>query len=272
MPVIAFLDNNILNALVDGDCAFTIDDLVEAHRGGRLEIVGSIELLEEVMGTFGSRPRKFRKLWKLWRKVIGRRIIAPIDQRHRLELLTGGKLAVDQRYLPRSAVRQLGSLVARSAAVTEINSLVRVRKQKTLRGDQSLKVEILSEIEKQGKRIKDFDRRVSIEFIAESVEHVVAVGPEHGLPSIDTEEISYERLPSIWLLCGVTAARATRMAGENRKVKASDNHDRLHASAGAYFDVLVTNDVEFRQTLALIPELPFEVCSSAEFESRLSAP
>lgn len=62
----------------------------------------------------------------------------------------------------------------------------------------------------------------SIEFITESVEHVVAVGSQHGLPSIDTEEISFERLLSTWLLCDVTAAPATRMAGENRKASRAD--------------------------------------------------
>lgn len=58
---------------------------------------------------------------------------------------------------------------------------------------------------------------VSIEFAAESIEQVLAIGPLQGLPSIATAETNFERLPSTWLLCGVTAPQATRMA------KPSDN-------------------------------------------------
>lgn len=259
------LDNNILNRLLDPTCPFTVEDLVAAYQSGNLEIVGSLELLEEVMGTARKNPAKFRRLWKLWRKLIGRRTLMPLDERHRLELLGDGRLPVAQRYLPRSIVREIGATVARPAAMAEINSMVNDRKKQSLNRDYLLKAEILGEIKGQGKRVRDFDRRVSNEQVFDSVSDLIATGPDYGLPTIASSEIEFERLPSAWLLCSVTAARATRVAGENRSVKASDNHDRLHAAAGAYFDVLVTDDAEFKETIRLMPDLPFKVCSAEEF-------
>jgi hypothetical protein len=64
---------------------------------------------------------------------------------------------------------------------------------------------------------------VSIEFTAESVEQVLAVGHLQGVASIDTAEIGMERLPSTWLLCDATATQATGMADENVQAKPSDN-------------------------------------------------
>jgi hypothetical protein len=128
---------------------------------------------------------------------------------------------------------------------------------------------LLKAIEEQGRRVRDYERRVNEDVLREITADAIAEGKQHGLAVIPVSEVGYSRVPSLWLLVGATTARLTRTAGENRSVKASDNHDRLHASAGAYFDVLVTEDAEFRETLALIPALPFEVLSMSDLNATL---
>ncbi|MGZ8482096.1 MAG: hypothetical protein ACXWWO_06535 [Candidatus Limnocylindria bacterium] len=46
----------------------------------------------------------------------------------------------------------------------------------------------------------------------------------------------------------------------------------MHLSAAEYFDVLVTDDVEFRETITLIPSLPLQVMSPDEFCAFLRTP
>ncbi len=64
-------------------------------------------------------------------------------------------------------------------------------------------------------------------------------------------------------------ARVERTVGEGRSIKASDPHDAQHCAVGAYVDVLVTSDVEFTNTLAMIPDLPFEVLGPTDLAQRL---
>lgn len=45
---------------------------------------------------------------------------------------------------------------------------------------ESVKAEILGEIKEQGKRIRDFDRRVSDEHVFDSVSDLIAPGPDYG--------------------------------------------------------------------------------------------
>ena len=78
-------------------------------------------------------------------------------------------------------------------------------------------------------------------------------------------------IPSAWLFTAFKLARIKRNLGEGRKISASDYIDAEHCGAGAYFDVLVTDDVEFRSTCELLPSCPFEIEGFSELRARLGS-
>ncbi len=90
---------------------------------------------------------------------------------------------------------------------------------------------MLSAVERLGKKPKNFVGGVSVETIRDNVLDMVAAGHTRGLPVV--------------------------------------THDRLHASAGAYYDLLVTEDKPFREALLLVPDVPFEVLTPRELIERL---
>lgn len=65
-PKRVFLDNNIWNLLADGGCAFTVDELVAAFCSGRLEIVSTVEVFEEVLATARRNESKFNGCVRRW--------------------------------------------------------------------------------------------------------------------------------------------------------------------------------------------------------------
>ncbi|MBI4932911.1 MAG: hypothetical protein HY828_03470 [Actinobacteria bacterium] len=269
-PKRVFLDNNLWNLLADSRCAFTVDDLVAAFRSGRLEIVSTIELFEEVLATARRNQSKFKRMRSAMVKLTGDRLLLTLPERHRLELASGGLLSEATRYQPARVRRQVFALSPRSVVAKSINDEVYQRKLDRKGIDAAMTRDVLDALSATGRKLKDVGRFVTAETVRENAIDTIRDGPSFGLPVIPDDSVSFERVPSLWLSKGVEAARLTRTAGEGRAVRASDNHDRLHAAAGAYFEVLVTDDDEFRRTLALVPDLPCVVMTPEEFDAWLS--
>lgn len=264
-----YLDNNVWNELVAESPALTVNDLVAAFHAGDLAVVGSLEVLEEIMGAADRKPGKANLMRTTMKKLCGRRLLLPANRRHRLEMEAGGLLSPEARYLPPNIVTRALGLASNRWLTGRINAEVGRRKDQHFADDCAARDALLSEVEGLGKRIGDFERVVRSEAVADLARSIVADGPGHGLPMLDSGSVTYVRVPTLWLLAAASLARLTRAAGENRTVKASDNHDKLHAAAGAYYDLLVTNDAEFRATLDLIPDRPFAVVTTSELASSL---
>lgn len=260
-----FLDNNVWNTVADGTGPITRKDLAAARRGRTVEVVSTLELFEEILSTAQGRPEKYRAMRNAWRELVGPRILLSLMERHRGELLAGGRLPVSDRYEPWGVRNQLFNLKGSSPAVGTVTEDIHARKLRNKLEDERVRDEILERIRQLGKRPRDFDRTITAAAIQDVAYQVALVGESRGLPTLPASEVSYARLPSLWLHVAVTFARANRVAGDNRAVKASDNHDRLHVSAGGYFDLFVTDDVELRNTLADVPDLPFAVKSADMF-------
>lgn len=265
-----FLDNNIWNALAVGGVPLTADQLVEGFRAGRVEIVATVELYEELLGTARRKPQKYKEMRRLYRKLGGlRRTLLPIRERHHLEVESGGALTTNTRYLPPAVVRSIVGLATNAAVVHDINDDVYQRKQQSQKRDRTAVDAALGEVKALGKKVSDFDHVVTVDMVRDETIRALAFGAQHGMPTVPAREVEFARVPSLWLISAAVLARATRALGTGRAVRDSDNHDRLHCSAGAYYDVLVTDDEEFRDTLAMIPERPFEVLNTADFAARL---
>lgn len=74
-----------------------------------------------------------------------------------------------------------------------------------------------------------------------------------GLPDDTSLWPKPEVLQSAWAIHSYWMARIVMTVGMDKKVKDSDGHDAHHYAMASYTDVLVTQDGDFRDTIALIP-------------------
>jgi hypothetical protein len=265
-----FLDSNVWNQLVEPNGLLPRQVLVSAERDGRFEFVGTPELLEEIAGTAYRKPEKFTSLMHECDEHLGTRILKPLNLRYVEELVTGGVLPENSRYMSKSEISDLRQKLKSDEFVSALNDKVYERKLDWLIRDCDAKIEVLAEVDRLGEKPRDFVGEVSVKTIRDYVRAVVAAGPAVGLSFVADEDLTYQRLPSAWLVAATYSAQITRAARDGRAMKDSDLHDRLHASAGAYYDVLVTEDRQFREALRIVPDVPFEVLTSGEFVKRLS--
>ena len=102
-PVLALLDNQQWNYLATPDDypsghGLDLDEMRRATQSRQLEIVGSLDLLQEVIGTARSNPTKYRRMVELFLEFVDRRILIPLSERHQAEVLHGAKLPDTDRY------------------------------------------------------------------------------------------------------------------------------------------------------------------------------
>jgi hypothetical protein len=266
---IVFLDNNIWNMLVDPTGRVDVANVCSASQVGVIEVVGTLELFVEIMATSERRPEKYESMRALWEDLVGHRILLDYSSRHRAEALQDGVMEGLGRYLPEERIEALRQQSRNASVYKHVAEMNCQGKDIYKLQDDTVKAEILATIKSAGLSPGVLPSDIGAEDIRQLVVAVLAEGPKHGLEALPEIEVSYSRVPSLWLFVALHLARLIRTARESTSVKASDNSDRLHAAAGAYFDVFVSNDCEFRKTLALVPDLPFKVMTPAEFSSDL---
>jgi hypothetical protein len=91
-----------------------------AVKAGKIEVVGSLDLLQEVIEAFPQAGKKARRMVDLFFKLVGDRLLLPLSERHRQETSTGGVLSEEDRYLSRDSV--VTSVAWRSPVATCSNS------------------------------------------------------------------------------------------------------------------------------------------------------
>lgn len=126
-----FLDNNAWNLLVDDQLhELTVERLVQGYRAGLLQVIGSLELQEELLGTARLRPAKYKQMLRLYKNLTGRRILLPLLDRHRAEVKHGGLLPPAERYISKSVQRRkLDAMMTAPMLVIQIGQEVWERKR-----------------------------------------------------------------------------------------------------------------------------------------------
>jgi hypothetical protein len=111
-----YLDTQQWNYLVehpdysDGDLAALRRALDCEVKVKNIEIVTSLTILEEVIGTQRERPEKCRGLVDILFTCVGHRWLKPLNERYVAEANADGLLTDTQRYLPRDTRRKLRAL------------------------------------------------------------------------------------------------------------------------------------------------------------------
>jgi hypothetical protein len=99
--------------------------------------------------------------------------------------------------------------------------------------------------------------------IANSLEHL-------GLGDDPATWPNPHDLPTVWAIYSYQMARIVMNVGLGRVIGDGDAHDAQHFANACYADVFVTEDVAFRDTLAIIPNIPVTVFSFRDFAAQLA--
>lgn len=254
----------------------SLELLLAAVSDGEVEVVGSLEIIQEFTPIAQGHHRAYLEQLELFTRLVGRRILHPTNERHLLEQRHGGLLGEGDRYLPRDRRRQIlrgGRVRSEAVAVAEEAARGKETYAATERKMRAAFKEMAAEA---GERVtlhtmkrwlaKDAD-------LDEWNREIVEEGVRKGLYELAPDTaMGLETFPTSWLMNSYRAARTVFTVGEGRKIKPSDLADAHHVACGAYFDVLVTDDNDLLDALDLLgARLPFTWMRGAEFDEQLVA-
>lgn len=293
--MLVYLDNMIWSYLVDRSAErLTIELVKRAHTSGLIQIVGSLPLEEEMLLIAESDRNGYKRRLQLYHRLTDRRVLIPLRDRHLAESSTGGLLTVGERYLDLAVQRQLRIQAYDRTAIKELSVQIKNEKLRNAEADGAARGSARSHIRElivqeraasgvdvdpddhlAAKQIaKQADRSVADWYQMADVDDWLDDVVEYGVVNDLTPGIvepSRITLPSAWLFTKYRFARIKRNIADNRAVQESDHHDAEHCAAGFYYDLLVTNDHEFSETLFEIRDLPFRVASPESFADELVA-
>ena len=243
----------------------------QAIKAGQLEVIGSLDLLQELIEALPVAPKKSRRMMDLFFKLVGDRLLLPLSERHPLEAAAGGLLSEADRYLSPEVRREVRRLVQSGRDVSEVAEGLFREKAAFLKTEQTVQGRMRDRLievgaTKQARLMRDWITEVDID---DWVRDIAEGGHRRGLvPAHDTARP--DQLPSTSAFVAFRLGRLARTMGEGRRLQDSDLADAHHVACGPYIDVLVTDDNELRNTLELVKNrLPFVWMSSPAFFATL---
>lgn len=246
--------------------------VLKAIKAREIEVVGSLDLLQELIEAGPRAAQKSRQMIDLFFKLVGERLLLPLSERHPKEAVTGGLLSKEDRYLPAEVRRDVRRLAQSRRGVCEMADELFRKKAAFLEAEKAVQENMRARLiesgaTKQARLMRDWIAGVEID---DWVRDVADAGRERGLVPNDVAA-SPEQLPSASAFVAIRLARLARTMGESRKIQESDLADAHHVACGPYIDVLVTDDKELRSALELVRDrLSFDWISSQQFFATLT--
>lgn len=271
----AYFDTQQLNYLAGPDTGLHPDHalrrVLQAVKTRHIEVVGSLDLLQEMIEATPRAGKKSRCMVDLFFKLIGDRLLLPLSERHPKEAVTGGTLSEEDRYLSRERRRDVRRLAQSGRDVFELAEELHREKVAFLEAERAVQERMRDRLieegaTKQAQLMRDWIAGVDID---DWVRDIADAGRQRGLVP-EHLAVRPEQVPSASAFVAIRLARLARTMGEGRKIQDSDLADAHHVACGPYIDVLVTDDKELRSTLELVRDrLSFEWVSSSEFFATL---
>lgn len=271
----AYLDTQQLNYLAGPDTGphpdHALRRVLQAGKARRIEVVGSLDLLQEVIEAIPRAGKKARRMVDLYFKLIGGRLLLPLSERHLKEALTGGGLSEEDRYLSRELRRDVRRLAQSGHDVFELAEELHREKSAFLEAERAVQERMRDRLIKEGatrtaRLMRNWIAHVDMD---DWVRDITNAGQERGLVPGHVA-VRAEHVPSASAFVAIRLARLARTMGEGRKIQDSDLADAHHVACGPYIDVLVTDDKELHNTLELVrSRLSFEWVSSSVFFAML---
>ena len=274
-PMRVYLDTQQWNYLVEPTVEAPGVDRALLQRGihrQQIAVVGSLDLLQELMSASFASPDKYSAMADLFFGLVRGRLLHPLSRRHRAEANHGGLLPERRRYLRRPERENLYEASQSMVNVLDMADEIKAEKDTFKLSEDQLRAQAKEAIESAGERVSGPTLRAWFERldVADWIDSTIEEGVRRGEYTLDANTpTTAQRWPSAWAFTSIRLARLTYTLGEGRKIKASDLADAHHVAAGPYFDVLVTDDKELLLTLELLPSPSFQWMTSAQFVTYL---
>ena len=217
----------------------------EAAKTRHIEVVGSLDLLQEVIEAAPRTGKKSRRMVDLFFKLVGHRLLLPLSQRHLQEAVAGGVLSEEDRYVSRELRRDVRRLAQSGRDVFELADELYREKVAFLEAEKAVQRQMRDRLIEEGvtKQAELMRAWIADVEIDDWVGDVTDAGRQRGQVP-DHVSVRAEQVPSASAFVAIRLARLARTMGEGRKIQDSDLADAHHVACGPYIDVLVTDDRE----------------------------
>lgn len=244
-------------------------DLVrDLQRAGELEVVASIDILQEVIEAARTVPGKSSAMVEQFLDLTGPRMLIPLNERHRAEVTAGGILGEFARYAPRHTRREVAKLARSRKDVLELAEVLNTEKNEFRASEVDTQQRIRQRLAEAGGKVdlKLMRRWLKEVDIDEWVAELVQDGNKRKLHRHVFDAAGPERYPSAWTFYGMRLARLVATLGEGRSIQPSDLADAHIVACGPYVDVVVSDDAELQRSLDVLNRpLSFSCESSTDF-------
>lgn len=244
-------------------------DLRDALRCGEIEIVGSVDILQEIIESARTKPAKYGRMSDLFFEFVGGRVLVPLTDRHPREAVAGGLLPNGRCYLARDDRRRLERLAGNRRDVLGVADDLYLEKTSFADQETMLRDQMQQDL---NAAIEDFKfPKVQAWFDATDLDDwvasVVQAGVDRGRYGVEAAEpVSFLRYPSAYSFVAARLARIIFVNAERRRINASDLADAHHLAAGPYVDLIVSDDKGMRDAHSLFADrVPFKTLSSMQF-------
>jgi hypothetical protein len=271
-----YLDTNAVNYLF-GYSNWAPDHLKAVRRAlagacgdGRLAVVVSLGLAEELAGLQRTDPIRYGRMVKFVYDLAGWRILLPLPERMKGEVVTRAKLGGRAPFLSTELRAQLRRSMTQPSFAQEAAYEVHAQRTSFEEHQRAKRTEVRKKLgPKWAAHTRDWWQD-ALPLIDLWTSDDMAASPGLNLPG---DRMLWPRpveVPSAWHAKAYQMARIALTVGENRRIQGSDLWDAIHYADAIYADVMVTDDGPFVETCNAIPAKPFAIESFRAFaEQRL---
>jgi len=238
-----------------------------AQRDGLIEIVGSLDLLQELLEARRTKPDKAGRMLDLFFQLVGELILLPLNERNLAEALAGGELPPPERYVSPDIRKKARGFVQSGADASELIETLHEEKVAFKASEQELQQQMAERLAKEipGKHVPLMRKWIATVDIDDWVQDI-ADDPRLRERVPDDKVVLPEHLLSASTFVIARLGRLAMTIGEGRKIDPADLADAQHVACGPYYDTLITDDKALRATLDLVRDrLPFDYMPSHEF-------
>lgn len=249
-----------------------LSDLQEAAKCREIEVIGSLDILQEIIEASHSKEAKYRRMVELFIEFMGNRLLLPLPERHPREVHAGGLLPLTERYLRRDDRRKIERLARNLRDVLDMSEEVYGEKQVFEAQEVQLREEMRAKLEHAigGFKLPGAKDWFDSTDLADWVHSVVTSGVERGRNDPEpVETVSYDRYPSAFTFVAARLAQIVYVNAEGRKIQSSDLADAYHLASGPYVHAIVSDDKVLHDRFALFADrVPFDLMTSIEFSDK----
>lgn len=244
-----FLDNNAVSTLVSRHYRDAGSSLIAKAIAGRIEVVSSLPLLQEVMRTHDVHGERYRRMRNFLFSVTRHCWLWPLNERADREAVAGGPLVGPGRFLGPTRIAELERISMDAAGLSRINEVTHRDGNQYKKDHERAKTHVLDEVrkrypnEKPGQIVRKWWRRRARRVDSFTRRILRDEDPRPAPRSV----------PSVWHFVAYRLALVVQHLSEGHAAKASDYYDAEHYSAASYADILVTDDTGFRRTVSQCP-------------------